>query len=180
MTDTIAIGEILGPYGLKGDVWVKPFAESSGTRPMPPRAGLEQGVLMRGEESAPVRIVSIRRAEDRWIATFAGTETREDAEGLRGWLIGVPRSHAAPLPPGVFYVHELLGRSVISEDGATLGRIVNVVSTGSNDVYVIEGDMGELLFPALKDLVIDCPREGGSLRVRVPPGLLEACLSRET
>ena len=57
-----------------------------------------------------------------------------------------------------------------------LGTITAVMSTGSNDVYTISGPSGELLFPALRDLVLDCPREGRTMRVKLLPGLLDACM----
>lgn len=169
----MAIGEIQGAHGVAGAVWVKPLthvAERYRT--------LAEVVLLRGPDTREARVASVRAVEGRWLVTLAGVETREDAEALRGWMLAVPASQAAPLPPGTFLVHELLGREVVSEDGEVLGTIANIFPTGSNDVYEIAGPRGDLLFPALKELVLECRRDGGPIRVRLLPGLLEACLHK--
>lgn len=169
----MAVGEIQGAHGVAGAFWVKPlthFAER--------HKSLADVVLLRGPETREARVASVRVVEGRWLVTLAGIATREAAEALRGWVVAVPASQAAPLPPGTFLVHELLGREVITEDGESLGSIVNIFPTGSNDVYEIAGLRGELLFPALKELVLECRRDGGPIRVRLLPGLLEACLHK--
>lgn len=169
----LAVGEILSAYGVRGGVWVKPLSSSPGRG-----SDLKDVILMRGGDSAPARVASVRVVQDRWVVSFEGIGSREEAEGLRGWLIAVPAPQAPALPEGSFYVHDLLGREVLTEDGEYLGRLMNVFPTGGNDVFVIEGPEGELLFPALRELVVDCPKEERVLRVKLLPGLLEACLHK--
>ncbi len=169
----LAVGEIMGAHGIKGGVWVRPFGD------VPGRAhALRDVVLMRGDELAPARVASVRVVERRWTVTFEGITSRTEAEGLSGWLIGVTERAAPPLPEGTFYVHDLVGREVATEDGAFLGVVTDVMHTGGNDVYVIDGPEGELLFPALKELVLECAPGARTMRVRLLPGLLEACLTR--
>ena len=169
----LAVGEIMGAHGIKGGVWVRPFGQASGRA-----RALRDVVLMRGDELAPARVASVREVEGRWTVTFEGITSRTDAEGLQGWLIGVREPDAAPLPEGTFYVHDLVGREVTAEDGAFLGVLTDVMHTGGNDVYVIDGPDGELLFPALKELVLECAAGARTMRVRLLPGLREACLTR--
>lgn len=169
----LAVGEILKACGVRGGVWVKPLSSLRGRGD-----DLKDVILMRGGDSAPARISSVKVVQDRWIVSFEGIASREEAEGLQGWLIAVPEQQSPALPDGTFYVHDLIGREVLTEEGEYLGTVVNVFPTGGNDVFVIEGPEGELLFPALKELVVDCPREERILRVRLLPGLLEACLHK--
>lgn len=169
----LAVGEIMSAYGVRGGVWVKPLTSLAGRS-----RELKDVILMRGDDSAPARIVSVREVQDRWVVSFEGVVSREDAEGLQGWFIAVPAQDAPQLPDGTLYVHDVVGRDVVTEDGEWLGVITSVFPTGSNDVYVIEGPEGELLFPALKELVLDCPRNERLVRVRLLPGLLDACMHK--
>lgn len=168
-----AVGEILRAYGLRGGVWVKPLTGSAARG-----RELKDVTLVRGKDTAPARVVSVRVVQNRWIVSFEGIGSREEAEGLKGWTIAVPERSAPPLPEGTYYVHDLIGREVSTEEGEFLGVVVNVFPTGSNDVFVIEGPEGELLFPALKELVLECPRTERTLTVRLLPGLLDACLHK--
>ena len=173
MKDRVAVGEIRKAHGIRGGMWVKPLTDS------PDRArGLNEVFLMRDGEERVARVQSVEVAENRWIFRLEGVETREQAEMLHGWLIGIAATDSPPLPEGSFYVSELVGREVRTEDGRLLGTLTGVSPTGSNDVYTISGPDGELLFPALKDLVMECPRGGNTMKVRLLPGLLEACTAK--
>lgn len=169
----IAVGEITAPYGIRGAVWVKPFAARSARRNK-----LGKVILVRNGESSPAEVTSFKPVGERWIVALAGIQSREDAGGLRGWVISIPIQDIASLPEDTHFVHDMIGRKVLAEDGRFLGRLANVFPTGTNDVYAIEGPEGELLFPALRELVIECPRGGDTMRVRIPPGLMESCLTR--
>lgn len=138
---------------------------------------LKQVVLVRGVDESPATVRQARAVDGRWLVSFEGVRTRQDAEALKGWTMTVPETDSPALPEGTFWVHDLVGRGVEAEDGTELGVIASVFRTGANDVFVIEGPEGELLFPALKELVLSVPADGGRLKVRVPPGLLE-CRSR--
>jgi len=162
----------MGPHGLEGDVAVRPLSD----RPERWKT-LKQVVLVRGVDESPATVRQARAVDGRWLVSFEGVRTRQDAEALKGWTMTVPETDSPALPEGTFWVHDLVGRGVEAEDGTELGVIASVFRTGANDVFVIEGPEGELLFPALKELVLSVPADGGRLKVRVPPGLLE-CRSR--
>jgi len=162
----------MGPHGLEGDVAVRPLSD----RPERWKT-LKQVVLVRGVDESPATVRQARAVDGRWLVSFEGVRTRQDAEALKGWTMTVPETDSPALPEGTFWVHDLVGRGVEAEDGTELGVIASVFRTGANDVFVIEGPEGELLFPALKELVLSVPADGGRLKVRVPLGLLE-CRSR--
>ncbi len=100
-----------------------------------------------------------------------GVESREDAERLRGAWISVPLSAATPLPPGRYYAGEVVGARVVSTDGESLGSVTEIMTTGSNDVYVVTGRGSELLVPAIADVVESYDADQGVLRIRMIPGL---------
>jgi 16S rRNA processing protein RimM len=171
-TDRVIVGEITRAHGIRGGMWVRPMTDS-----LERGLALTEVFLVRGAEERVARVESVEIVNgDRWLVRFAGINNREAAEAMHGWSVGIVAAESPALPDGVFYVRELVGREVSTEDGRVLGTLTEVIPTGSNDVYTISGPDGDLTFPALKDLVIECPRDARTMKVRVPPGLLEACL----
>ena len=86
---------------------------------------------------------------------FQGLHTREEARDLRGAEIAVPLAEAVPLPEGSYYGAELIGVRVVAETGEPVGTLREVIATGSNDVYIVRGPDGEVLVPAIHDVVQD-------------------------
>jgi 16S rRNA processing protein RimM len=103
------------------------------------------------------------------ILKLQDVDSRNDAEALRGEDLTVPE--AAELEgEGVFYLHDVIGLRVEDRDGVLLGTLAEVLTTGANDVDVVRGDRGELLLPALDDIVqVDLP--GKRIVADVPEGL---------
>ena len=99
--------------------------------------------------------------------------TREVARERIGQYVYVPESDAVPLPPGEYFVHQIVGLAVHTVAGEDLGKVVEVLQTGSNDVYVVRGRRGEVLIPATTEVIKEFDLEGGTLRVEPLPGLIE-------
>ena len=104
------------------------------------------------------------------ILKLRGLETRNEAETLRGAELTVPEA-AELVDEGVYYLHDIIGLPVFDAGGRTLGTLEEVFSTGSTDVYVVRGDRGELLLPALDDVVTEVDLSGGRIVVSVPEGI---------
>ena len=169
----VEIGEITGAYGGAGAVWVRPLTD------VPNRHRTLAGVLLvRDGAAVAAQVTSAREVEGRWLVTLEGTATREGAAALAGTRLAVEPAASPPLPEGAWYVRDLVGRAVVAEDGRALGTVTDVVRTGANDCWEISGPDGDLLFPALRALVVAMPAGTGAITVRVPPGLLEACLTK--
>ena len=77
-----------------------------------------------------------------------------------------------PLPPGQYYQFQLMGLEVWTSDGKRLGQVAEILPTGSNDVYVVQGEDGELLIPAIEDVVKSVGLETGRITVELIEGLL--------
>jgi 16S rRNA processing protein RimM len=84
---------------------------------------------------------------------LSGVGSVEEAEELRGAGASVPRKMLERLPEGQFYRFEIVGLKVYDVQGDKLGEVVDVLSTGGNDVYVVHGKRGEVLVPAIEDVV---------------------------
>ena len=123
-----------------------------------------------GAERRPYRVEGLRVAK-RSRLKLVGVDTRAAAEGLRGQLIGVPLSEAVPLPEGRYYECQVIGSTVVTTSGETLGTVREILATGSNDVYVVQMAGGDLLVPAIHDVVLDFDAAARVLSVELPDGL---------
>lgn len=163
--DWIAVGRIARAHGVKGEVAVVPLSEVA--------SRFEPGSVVYLDESdrRPLEVRSVRPHRDRLLVEFEGVPDRTQAEALGGRYVFVPASSAPELPEGEFWAHQLVGAEVRTEAGRPLGTIREVIHTQANDVWVAEGEQGEVLVPALKDVVASVDVEAGSVVVREVPGL---------
>ena len=86
-------------------------------------------------------------------------------------LVQIEAQTAAPLPPGLYYHHQLIGLAVFTEEGEHLGELTEVLETGANDVYVVTGPQGELLLPVIADVIRSVDLESHRLTVHLLEGL---------
>ena len=128
--------------------------------------------LYLGDDYRPVDVVSIRGAGDHLIVQLADVTTPEQTTPLFGELLYIHRDSATRLPRGHHYEHEVVGLRVETAEGRVLGEVAEILRTGANDVYVVRGDLGEVLIPAIRHVVkrVDVP--GGRILVELMPGLL--------
>jgi 16S rRNA processing protein RimM len=105
------------------------------------------------------------------VLKLAGVDDRPAAEQLRGQTLYVPESDAVELPPGSYFWHQIIGLEVRTTDGRTLGRISEILQTGSNDVYVVTREGKELLVPAIQDVVRETNLASGTMIVELLEGL---------
>lgn len=143
-----------------------------------PEASFVPGrTLYVGAEGDPAprahEVATVRAHRARLLVGFAGVATRTDAERLTGLFALIPLSEAQPLPEGEFFAHEVLGLAVVTPDGTPLGRVVEVLETGANDVLRVAGAR-EVLVPFIDDVVAEIDLAAGRLVVRPLPGLLDA------
>jgi 16S rRNA processing protein RimM len=117
-------------------------------------------------------VVSARRHGDFVLLKLDGYPTRTEAELLRNELLQVPEDEAIPLEEGEYFLHQLLGLQVVTESGQNLGRLTEVLETGANNVFIIDGPGGELLVPDIPDVVLEVDVAGGRVVIRPLPGLL--------
>jgi 16S rRNA processing protein RimM len=160
----LAVGLVRRAHGLHGELRVEAFA------PGAPRLQPGRTVYLRG---LPFTVAGLRPERDTWLVTLDGIDTREDAEVLAGSLIEAPETDVERDAPDAYFLYELVGLRVELEDGTLLGEITEVMQPGANDVYVVTGESGELLVPAIGDVVQEIDVTGGRIIVRAIPGLLE-------
>lgn len=166
----VSIGRITAPHGLRGAVRVYPLTD------VPDRfAALKYAYVH--APGKPRQRVTVERAAYRKqmaIVYFQEITDIDAAEALRDAYLQVPKEEVAPLPEDAYYVFELIGLDVWTDEGVHVGRIADVLTPGvGNDVYVVEREReSEVLIPAVKEFVVEIDLPGSRLVIRPIPGLL--------
>ncbi len=123
-------------------------------------------------EGGPFKVERVRWQKGQPVLKLSAVDDRDHAESLRGRYLRVPGSHLAELEEGEFYLFQLMGLEVVTDGGRQLGRLKDVLQTGANDVYVVDSPAGELLLPAIADVIRDVDLTAGRITVHLLPGLM--------
>jgi 16S rRNA processing protein RimM len=159
----VAVGRILGPWGLRGDLKVEPLTD------FPERFALGCSLYVDGVAYA---IEGCRWHKGKVYIKLSGIDSASAAGTLHQRFLEVPEEELKPLSEGEYYQFQILGLEVRTTEGQPLGKVAQILSTGSNDVFVVHGEGGELLIPALDDIVKAIDLDGGWMEVEVVEGLL--------
>ncbi len=165
----ISVGKIVATHGIRGEVKVEPWTDF----PERFRPGTRL-LLQKGKATGAVTVAAARSHGRHLILQLAGINDLEQAATLPGSVLQVEPWEVEPLPEGHYYIFQLAGSRVYTTGGQFLGTLLDVLTTGANDVYVVRGAGDkEILIPALKEVVaaIDLARK--EIRVALPPGLLD-------
>ncbi|MFZ5899003.1 MAG: ribosome maturation factor RimM [Bacillota bacterium] len=167
--ELIVIGEVVNTQGHRGAVRVLPFTDS------PERfLELDSVILVQGERQTVMHVETVSFHKAFVILKFKEIEDMNAAEAIKGALLKLPREKLVPLPDGRYYIFDIVGLEVFTVDGKPVGRVKDVLQTGANDVYVVDGADGkEVLIPALKHVVREIDIKGRRMRVDPPEGLLD-------
>ncbi len=161
----LVVGKIVAPWGVKGEVKV---AIETG---FPERFERLKRVYL-GEKVTCFVLEGSRLHKGHALLKLRGCDDRHAAEKLRGQLVQIPIEEAMPLDEDEYYVYQIVGLDVWTTAGEHLGRISEVLFTGANDVYVVQGEKGEILIPAVEDVVLEVDLAGGRLTVELMEGLV--------
>ena len=160
----LAVGRVSRPHGLRGELLLSSLTD------FPEHLATLETVYL-GEAAAPHNLVRVRNQRGQLIIQLADCRTRESAEAFRGQVVQIKAEAAAPLPPGLYYHHQLIGLAVYTEAGEHLGELVEVLETGANDVYVVRGEQGELLLPVIPTVILATDVETRRMTVHLLDGL---------
>jgi 16S rRNA processing protein RimM len=167
-TDWAIIGQIVALFGIHGELKVRLLTD------IPNRfAGLES--IYVGAKHTSYSIQSVRPYKGEMIVlNLTGIDDANAAEPLRNQELAIPSSELATLPPGSYYQHDILGLHVLTLDGQELGQIVEIIVTGSNDVYSVKKPEGaQVLIPAIKDVIKRIDLIHRTMHIDPLPGLLD-------
>lgn len=154
----VVIGKISAPHGVRGEVRIVPLTD------FPERFENLKTVFL--EDDSKMELESVKFSNKFIIAKFKNINSRNDIEIFNGKLLMLNRSDIPSLPEGEYYNFDIIGLEVIDDKGSKLGKITEVLKTGSNDVYVVEGKK-QILVPALKKVVKEINLTDGFIKVEL-------------
>ena len=161
----LQIGVIARPHGIMGEVKLHTSPEYTAAL-----EGVKRVYL--NDAATATRITGYRKHQDAILLKLEGTNTRNDAEALRGVRVSIKVGELPVLAVGEYYSHQLVGLPVVDETDRELGRLSEVLATGSNDVYIVKtADGKELLLPAIESVIRQIDLENKRISVVVPDGL---------
>lgn len=170
----VRVGHIFRPHGVQGELKVKPETDD------PYRFEAMEAVHVGtyADQTTPYAIESIRYQESKRgltvILKLAGIDSRDAAETIKKKFVFVPEEELPPLEDGEFFIHDLIGLDVVTEDDAFIGTVANVLQMPAHDVYVVRRDgASEAMIPAVANFIVDIDLEGERIVVRPIEGLLE-------
>ena len=162
--ESLIVGRILAPWGIRGEVKVEVLTD------FPERFAPQKVVYL---NARPLEIESCRPHKQHLVVKLATIDSVEDTEKLRGQDLTIPSSELSRLPEGQYYTFQLIGLKVLTTDGEHLGQIADIMTTASNDVYIVKGKHGEILIPAIEDVVKSIDLEEGKMVIEAIEGLLD-------
>jgi 16S rRNA processing protein RimM len=167
-TGYFVIGQIVGVHGIHGEVKVSVMTD------FPERYRPGSKVYLGTEhECRPAEIQAARPHKGVMLVKLSVVPDRNVAETLPGQYLLIPAGQAMPLGEHENYAHDLIGLAVKTADGAELGTVTEILFTSANDVYVVSGPAGEILLPALREVILSVDLAASTMTVAVPAGLLD-------
>jgi 16S rRNA processing protein RimM len=163
--ETLAVGRIVRPHGVRGGLLFEAYSELVSA--LAPDAH-----VFVGEAQQPATVIGVRKHGERYLLELKGCTSLEAAEAWRSAEVRVAAEHAPALPAGTYYHWQILGLTVISDEGRVLGQIAEILSTGANDVYLVRGER-EVLLPATQEVVLQVDPAAGQMIVHLLPGLVD-------
>ena len=169
LADMVTIGKIERPFGVKGACKVRPLSDVPGRFD---HLGTVCIVASTGQVAERV-VTHVRQAGSSYIMQFAGITCPEQAGALRGGFIQVPRREPSPHAGDVLYECDLIGMTVVDENGHYLGSIETIWEMPGHRVFVVRHEGRELLIPAVKHFVSSVDVVQHRMTVREIDGLIE-------
>lgn len=169
MEDFLQVGVITATHGIRGEVKVFPTTDD------PERfLDLETVYLDTGREKKLLTISSVKFFKQFVILKFKEFVNINDVEPFRKKSLLVTRDQAVPLEEDEYFIADLIGLRVITDEDKVLGELTDVLETGANDVYQVTDENGkEILLPAIKDCILSVDLEKGEMKVHILEGLLD-------
>ena len=168
MDECLVIGQIVNTNGLKGMVKVNPFTDD-----MMRFEELEDLYIQYKGNLKKVKIEQVRYQKNQVLLKLEGINSIEEAENYRNCYLKIHRKDARNLEEDMYFIADLIGLEVYTNQNELLGKLDDVFSTGSNDVYVVKDQNGkQILLPAIKEVIKQIDLKNKKITVELINGLL--------
>lgn len=169
MEDLLQVGVITSTHGVRGEVKVFPMTDDAARFKK-----LKNVILDTGKEKLELEIAGVKFFKNMVILKFKEFDNINDVEKYRQKGLFVTRENAVKLKKDEYFIADLIGLAVWTDEGEELGTLTDVLQTGANDVYTVRmKDGDDVLVPAIKDCIQDVDLEEHRMTVHLLPGLLD-------
>ncbi len=163
----LVVGFLRRAHGVRGEMVMEVHTD------FPERLKPKTKVFV-GDKHQPMMIDGTRFHQEGLLVKFKDLDKPEDAARYRNQLVYVTAADRPQLPKGQYYHHELIGFDVVDEEDKTVGKLIEIMQTGANDVYVATRPDGtEILLPVIPSVVLDIEADRRLIRVHLLDGLIE-------
>ena len=168
MEKQLQVGVISSTHGVRGEVKVFPTTDDV-TR----FRQLKKVYLDTGREMLPLEIQNVKFFKQFAILKFKGIDNTNDIEKYRGKSLMIDREDAVDLDEDEYFIADMIGMKVYTEDGSEFGTLKDVMETGANDVYIIDSlEHGEVLIPAIRECILDVDMDEERMTIHLMEGLV--------
>lgn len=168
MEKQLQVGVIASTHGVRGEVKVFPTTDDAERF-----KSLKKVYLDTGREQIPLEIQNVKFFKQFAILKFKGIDNINDIEKYKGKSLMIDREEAVPLEEDEYYIADILGMDVYTEDGELFGRLRDVMETGANDVYILDTkEHGEVLIPAIRECILDVDIRERRMQIHLMEGLI--------
>lgn len=169
MEQFLRVGVITSPHGIRGEVKVFPTTDDINRFKK-----LKEVYLDTGRERLSLHVEQVKFFKGMAILKFKEFNNINDVEPFRKKDLLVSREQAVKLAPNENFIVDLIGLTVMTDEGEAFGTVKDILQTGANDVYVITGKDGkEYLFPSIKECILNVDLDKGQVLVHILDGLLD-------
>ena len=162
------IGQIVNTFGIKGVVKVNPFTDD-----ISQFEDMKTILIDKKDSLLEMQIEEVKYSKNQVLLKLKGIETVEEAEKYRNCYLKLPREKARKLPKNTYFIADLIGLEVYTEEGNLLGKVEDIYNTGASDIYVIKDELGkQILLPAIKDVIKQVDVEQEKIIVHLLEGLI--------
>ena len=168
MISELQVGVITQTHGIRGEVKVFPTTDDVSRFKK-----LKEVIMDNGKERQNMEIEGVKFFKQYAIVKFRGYDSINDIEKYKNAKLYVTRDKAVRLKKDEYFIADLIGMDVVTEEGERFGRMKDVMVTGANDVYVVDREDGtEVLLPAIRECVKNIDMEQGQITVHIMDGLI--------
>lgn len=169
MQEYFEIGQIVNTFGVKGFVKVNPFTDDI-TR----FEKLKTVYVIKNKNMTEIEIEQVKYHKNMVLLKFKGIEDMNSAERIKGCFLKIHRKDAIELPEDTYFIADIIGSDVITDNGENLGKVEDIYSTGSKDIYVVKNELGkQILLPSIKEVILDIDIEKQIVTVHLLEGLVD-------
>ena len=168
MQKRLEVGQIVNTFGIKGELKVAPFTDDINRFD-----DLKKVYVKTRRDAKLYNVENVRYHKNMVLLKLQGIENPEQAELLKNAYLEIDREDAIPLEEGQYFIVDLIGLEVYTDEGKILGKVDDIYNTGANDIYVVKDDLGkQILLPGIDEVIKEVNLENEKIIVHLIPGLI--------